>query len=141
MNSRISRRGFFWNAADETIALVEHLWGRPSLKLSALDTLSDAEMANLIPVFTPEAELAIEGGMIVARLRDDSPARSLCAEGSRADYILRSMDGVACLRGIAARMAELWSEPESQSFVEVRRFFLEMVVKGVCLPGNLPGPP
>jgi hypothetical protein len=140
MNPDISRRRFFLSAVDEAIASLDGLRGRPSLKLSALGDLPDAEFATLIPVFTAGAELEIVDGMVVARPSAGEPPIPLCAEGSCADHILRTMHGAQDIRGIAALMSDRWNRPAPEMFREVRQLFVDLVAKGICEPANAPEP-
>lgn len=135
----MNRRELLRSVADECVALVEKRLGRPSLKLSALGSLSDDELGSLIPMVLDSVDIEEEAGMVFASMPKRPDRIPLFPAQDTLWSILDHMDGLMTLSENAHTVESESGRPYPEIFAEARRLFLQLVHMGLCLPANLPG--
>jgi hypothetical protein len=135
MSGSTPRRKFFQYAMDELVAAVDESRGRPSFKLSDLGGLPDDELGRLVPAILDVSHVSGQGDYFVLKMPGRG-AELLFAKGSHEEEVWSRIDGHATIQQIADALALAWNAPGEVAFARVRRLFLHLVNKRLCLPLN-----
>ena len=135
MSQSRGRRNFFRYVIDELFAAVDEGRGRPSFKLSDLDALPNPEIGRLVPALIDISQVSGDGDNFFLLLPGGG-REMLFATGSREEEVWSRIDGRATLQQISDDVRLTWNVPGDVAFDQVRRLFLFLVGKQLCLPLN-----
>lgn len=114
----------------------EEMRGRPQLRLADIPKLPDATLAEIIPMVREDVRLDVNQRDVIAYPPERNESIVLFARDSIETVLFNRFDGRTAIRRIAAEAAATMSWSTDEGFARVKRLFLDLVERGVCVPSN-----
>ena len=133
-----SRRRFFRLMLSEAIGFVEEIRGKPQMRLSELDQVSDEVLRHMCPVFNETSSYCIENNAILLNYQKNETSVEVCRLTPQELAMLRYFDGKHTLEEIGYRVAEEFGDGYEDVYQHVKAVFICLAKHFICFPAHGP---
>lgn len=134
----MNRRDFFKHAVSGIVQFIDEVRGHQHLELSAITSLTDDQIAVIIPKICAKIKLCNNETIAVF---DNSPKEiKLFRLNSQKNSIFNMINGQNTLFDIAKTISKKNDSSFQENFEITKNFILDLILKRVCIPVNVGRP-
>ncbi len=133
-----SRRNFFRALLQEVVVTIKTAKGGQSFRLSQLGSMSDDQLAQIIPTMNPAYEIFVEEGYLWTRHKQTEKRHQEFSLNEENKQVFNRFNGRNTLGEIARQLNHDLGWEKTKAFAHARGLFLSLVDHLACLPGNPP---
>ncbi len=131
-----TRRHFFRQFLSETICLFEEISGKPQMRLSELDQVSDDVVRKMIPVLNKSSPYRVEANRLLMKHKETELFEEIYRLESREMYIFRCFDGRHTLEDIAHLLEDRFKQDNKAAYLQVKNLFMVLAKRMICYPAH-----